>query len=119
MRQRGGPLDTSMTASLAPPWWWFGTYFKAWLSTTSVSRGGWCCLVEGGCDGRWHGLGKHSQSPADAFGHGGVVSVSGWLWGLMELSGDGMMVWLGGGSVVLFILSDVHPVIGRVVSFLC
>jgi hypothetical protein len=37
----------------------------------------------------------------------------------MELSGDEMMVWLGGGSVILFILSDVHPVIGRVVSFLC
>jgi hypothetical protein len=46
-----------------------------------------------------------------------VVSVSGWPWGLLELTGNGMMGRLGGGGAVLFILSDVR--LSLVVSFLC
>jgi hypothetical protein len=46
-----------------------------------------------------------------------VMSISGWLWGLLELTGSGMVVQLGSGSAVLFVLSNVHLVIGRVVFF--
>jgi hypothetical protein len=59
-----------------------------------------------------------SRSPADAFGRGVVVLVSGRPWGLLELASGGLMAWLGGGSAVLFVLSDVRPVIGRVVIFM-
>jgi hypothetical protein len=38
--------------------------------------------------------------------------------GLLELAGDGMMGWLGGDGVVLFVLSNVRPVVSWVVSFL-
>jgi hypothetical protein len=41
-----------------------------------------------------------------------VVSVNRWSWGALELADGGLMVRLGGGNAVLFVLSDVRPVIG-------
>jgi hypothetical protein len=46
-----------------------------------------------------------------------VVSVNEWPWRLLELTGDGLIVRLGGDSAVLFALSDVRSVIGQVVFF--
>jgi hypothetical protein len=59
-----------------------------------------------------------SQSPTDAFGRGGghvsqraVVGASG---ACRRWTDDAVV----GGGAVIFVLSDVHPVVGRVVSFL-
>jgi hypothetical protein len=58
-----------------------------------------------------------SQSPADVWSWWWLLSVSGRLCGLLEHVGDGLVVRLGGGGAILFILSDVCPVVGRVVIF--
>jgi hypothetical protein len=38
--------------------------------------------------------------------------------GHLEHAGSCLVVWLGGGGAVLFVLSDVRPVMGQVVVFM-
>jgi hypothetical protein len=46
------------------------------------------------------------------------VSISGRLWGLLDLVGGGLMARHDSGGAVLFALSDARPVVGWVVIFM-